>query len=256
MSVLSHLQSVATAAVLSGDETKSITTSIATIGSRLDAYFGDQISRHVRFGSSTRGTILPRKMDDHSDIDYMVVFASNDAKPQTYLDRLKRFAEKYYSSSETKQSHPSVVLELNHIKFDLVPATSSFLGLQIPNKADGWQSTDPVQFSTDLELANKNNGSLLKPAIRLIKYWNAKRGYVYDSFALEKWIAALGFWGCSNVRDYTFHIVDQFNSWTGAQWQRDEVARAQKIIADTRALERDGFPALAEKEVKKLIPET
>lgn len=255
MSVLTHLQSVAAGAVLSTAETSSIATSIGTIGTRLDAYFGDKLSKHFRFGSSTRGTILPRKMDEHSDIDYMIVFAANDAQPQTYLDRLKRFAEKYYSSSETKQSHPSVVLELNHIKFDLVPATSTYFGLQIPDSSGSWQNTDPVAFSSELELANKNNASLLKPAIRLIKYWNAKRGYVYDSFALEKWIAAMGFWGCTNVRDYAFHIVDQFNPWTGAQWQRDEVDRAQKIVSETRTLEKDGFPALAEKEVKKLIPE-
>src|SRR5260370_9100413 len=49
------------------------------------------IAQHFRFGSSTRGTILPRSMDEQSDIDYMVVFSDGSATPQTYLNRLKSF---------------------------------------------------------------------------------------------------------------------------------------------------------------------
>lgn len=35
--------------------------------------------------------------DPQSDIDYMIVFADSDAKPQAYLDRLRRFAEARYT---------------------------------------------------------------------------------------------------------------------------------------------------------------
>lgn len=51
------------------------------------------LKQHFRFGSSTRGTILPRSMDEQSDIDYMIVFNENNATPQTYLNRLKTFVE-------------------------------------------------------------------------------------------------------------------------------------------------------------------
>jgi Second Messenger Oligonucleotide or Dinucleotide Synthetase domain len=91
MSVITYLQGRASAAVLSGDEEKSINTSIATIKSRLTSHFGTGLSEQFRFGSSTRGTILPRSMDEHSDIDYMVVFSDSGFTPQTYLDRIKRF---------------------------------------------------------------------------------------------------------------------------------------------------------------------
>jgi hypothetical protein len=46
-------------------------------------------------------------MDYHSDIDYMVVLKEDGSVPQTYLDRIKRFAERYYNRSEIKQSNPS-----------------------------------------------------------------------------------------------------------------------------------------------------
>ena len=95
MSVLSFLTNTASSAVLSSPEQSSITTSITTLQSRMALHFDTGIiKQHFRFGSSTRGTILPRSMDEHSDIDYMIVFSDNTATPQTYLNRLKAFVEK------------------------------------------------------------------------------------------------------------------------------------------------------------------
>ena len=157
MSVLSFLTDTASNAVLSSAEQSSITTSISTLQNRIGLHFASgAIKQHFRFGSSTRGTILPRSMDEHSDIDYMIVFSENNATPQTYLNRLKAFVEKYYSSSEIRQSSPTIVLELNHIKFDLVPATATWTGeLQIPNGSGGWMTTNPNDFNSTLEAKNK-----------------------------------------------------------------------------------------------------
>ena len=126
MSVISYLEKRAGSAILSDTEQISINRSIDTIKNRLASYFGTQLSDHFRFGSSTRGTILPRSLDGESDIDYMVVFKDGGYTPQTYLDRLKRFADFYYSSSEIRQSSPSIILLLNHIRFDLVPAVNNW----------------------------------------------------------------------------------------------------------------------------------
>lgn len=59
----------------------------------------------------TRNTILPRYMDSHSDVDYMVVFKDSGFRPQTYLERLRRFVERNYTRSQIKQSHPTIQLE-------------------------------------------------------------------------------------------------------------------------------------------------
>lgn len=74
MSVNTHLADLASNLVLSDSEKSSISASITTLESRLDAYFGSNITERFQFGSNTRGTILPRKADSNSDIDYMVVF--------------------------------------------------------------------------------------------------------------------------------------------------------------------------------------
>ncbi|AZG76316.1 SMODS domain-containing nucleotidyltransferase [Methylocystis rosea] len=257
MSVLSYLEKRASDAVLSSDEKSSISTSITTLKTRLNVHFSSKVSEHFQFGSSTRGTILPRAMDAHSDIDYMIVFSERGYAPQTYLDRLKRFVETYYSRSEIYQSSPTVVLELNHIRFDLVPALSTGWGsYDIPSGLNNWQSTNPNDFNSTLENSNKNNSYLIKPTIRLAKFWNAKNDYVFESFSFEKWILNQYFYGCANQRDYLFSAFDALSATSPSeQWRRDKIERAKKIVAEVRQLERDNKPYSAESEVKRLIPE-
>ena len=69
MSVNSYLSSCASNLVLSSTEKDSISTSINTLETRLTSYFGYNIKEKFKFGSYTRGTILPRKVDDNSDVD-------------------------------------------------------------------------------------------------------------------------------------------------------------------------------------------
>ncbi|UDF03491.1 hypothetical protein [Asticcacaulis sp. AND118] len=257
MSVLSYLQNRASGAVLSNTENNSISTSINTLRNRINSYF-TSVSEHFQFGSSTRGTILPRIMDSRSDIDYMVVFNDPGYKPQAYLDRLKKFAEYYYSSSEIRQSSPTIILELNHIKFELVPAlrVAWSSNYQIPNGTENWQFTNPNDFNSTLTAKNNNEKYLIKPTIRLVKYWNSQNGYVYSSFLFEKWIVDQSYFYCSNQRDYLFSVFDKLIiSYDESQWRRDKVQRAKDIIAKVREYEKDNMPFSAESEVKKLIPE-
>lgn len=257
MSVLSYLQARASQAVLSPSELSSINTSISTLGTRLSSYFGASLSEHFRFGSSTRGTILPRAMDEHSDIDYMVVFSDSGYTPQTYIDRLRRFAEYYYSTSDIKQSSPTIVLQLNHIKFDLVPALKGYLTgtYRIPNGTSAWQDTNPNDFNATLTAKNQAESNLIKPTIRLAKLWNAKAGYVFDSFGFERWIVAQYYLFVSNQKDYLFSVFDKLSATEAAQWRNEKISRAKQIVAQVREYERDDMPYTAEAEVKKLIPE-
>lgn len=259
MSVLSHLTRRSSEARLSGAETEAISRSIVALQGRVNTFFGGQVSAHFQFGSSTRGTILPRAMDPDSDVDYMVVFADATYKPQTYLDRLRRFVERYYQQSEVVQSNPTIVLNLNHIRFELVPAINTFYGgLQIPAPATSyqeWMSTDPLGFTRQLNEANVRHGNLLKPTIRLMKYWNARNGYVYGSFLLEKALAAVPYWGAVNQRDYFYAAVESLYAGNfRTQWRADKVAQAQKVIQSARANESWGYHELAEADVRRLVP--
>lgn len=262
MSALNHLTTTASSLVLSSSEKSSIDTSISTLKTRLNDWFGSDIKEQIKFGSSTRGTILPRKADERSDIDYMIVFDNDDnCKPQTFIDRLKTFASAKYSTSEIHQSHPTVVLMLNHIKFDLVPAYKSdnFLNtLYIPAPATDfadWTSTDPNGFNQTLTSKNNNNNNQIKPMIRLVKYWNACNGYVYESFGLEQDLVGQLYFFCTNLKDYLLSGINGLNTTGLPQYKSDKVQRARDIVAQVKEFERINLPDNAETEIKKLIPD-
>lgn len=264
MTINSYLTNLANQAILRDDEKAGVQRSITTLQMRLADHFGAQMSQHFVFGSYSRGTILPRSMDPQSDVDYMVVFSDGGLQPQSYLDRLRRFAELRYARSEVAQSHPTVALELNHIRFELVPALQNWWGgLQIPAKVSGyqsWQDTDPKGFNNTLTGANQANGNLIKPLVRIMKYWNAKAGYPFESFALEQQVAGheYGFFGLRawrQIGDYFFQIVDALDAGLFApQWKRDAVARLKELTTKARTLERAGQIAQAKAVIAKLVP--
>ena len=122
MSVLSYLTDLSSSITIADWERNSIDTSINTLSTKLGNYF-DNIATKFVFGSYDRRTILRRSKDSNSDVDFMVCFTDgNEWTPQTLMNRLKRFAEANYSKNEIYQSSPTIVLELSHIKFELVPA--------------------------------------------------------------------------------------------------------------------------------------
>lgn len=151
MTVLGYLENLAGDLNLAEQEKESIATSIQTIKYRLETHFDDELEEVLRFGSSTRNTMLPRSADAKSDVDYLVVFNS-DYNPQTYLNKLKRFAKKYYPYSYYRQSSPAVVLELNHLMFDLVPGRKGLLwGYKIPAPDDSTFEKMEGNSATKLE---------------------------------------------------------------------------------------------------------
>lgn len=76
MSVNTYLQGLGSSLVLSSSERASISTSVDTIKSRLTSYFRSSVTEKKLYGSYVRETILPRKADEKSDVDLMVVFSN------------------------------------------------------------------------------------------------------------------------------------------------------------------------------------
>lgn len=115
-------------------------------------------------------------------------------------------------------------------------------------------STNPNDFNATLEAKNKEHRSLIKPTIRLFKYWNAKSGFPFESFEMEKWVCGLQFWWLTSQKDYFFAVIDNLSTSSSySQWVNNEITRAKNIVANVRQYEKDDMPATAENEIKKLF---
>ena len=202
-------------------EQKKIDASVATLKIRLRFHFGSDILSVVEFGSYKRDTILPRQYDELSDVDLMIFFnhSSLQVSPGTYRNYLMKFAEERYSRSAVKKSHPTVVLELDHIKYDLVPAYEEISvwsinkTTYIPQTDSSWMTTDPHGFNAELTRVNTANGSNIKKVVRLLKAWNAKVDFPIPSYTLEQEIARMTYWGCTTLEDYFFRAIENLNGY-------------------------------------------
>lgn len=131
-------------------EREDIDKKVQILKNNIKLYFGNSVSDILIFGSYKRDTILPREFDESSDIDILVIFnqAEKEFTPETYRNQLRRFAGFKYSTTRVVKDHPSIVLEMSKIKFDLVPCriyqTYWSSTYQIPSKNGAWMNTDPI----------------------------------------------------------------------------------------------------------------
>lgn len=256
MSVNSYLSNLASDLVLSSKEKDHISTSVDTIKTRLNLYFSTEVEEKKVFGSYVRGTILPRKADEKSDVDIMVVFKNPFGyKPQTFLNKLRGFAKKYYSSSEIYQSSPTIVLELNHIKFELTPAYVQYEMYYIPNGPSDWMYTDPDGFYSTLTQCNVKNASKIKTVVRLLKHWNIAKNYRnMASFSLEKKIAeemTYAYITCTSYTDYLKKALNVIKYYTDIE--RINIAIGH--IDSALDYEENNMPYSALTEIKRAFPE-
>ena len=202
------------------DERNGIDRSLSYLKSNIKTYFGTRVNSVTTFGSFTRGTIIPRKYDLNSDVDLLIDFNKTDypeRTPETYRNNLKTFADAKYPRSVSNKDLPSIMLELSNIKFDLVPSIieeSWFSStIYIPKSGNEWQETDPKGFNSKLTEANQQYNSVVKPIIRLLKYWNHRTNYPFASYELEQIIADMNFSGDTIESGFYYAIDNLPTSW-------------------------------------------
>ena len=126
MSINRYLEETASKLIIKGNEKESIDVSLNTFKDRMRDYFSKNESVNLKeikvFGSYQRDTNLPQSVDYGTDVDIMLVMDNDGSTPQTYLDRVRRGVEAKYSTSQIRQSSPTVVLQMLHIKFEITPA--------------------------------------------------------------------------------------------------------------------------------------
>ena len=265
----SYLTSMQNNLYVNGKEKDSIKKSIDAIYERLNYYFGTgkhnyhKIIKKEIFGSYSRDTTLSRKYDKNSDIDLMIVF--EDAKeynPQTCLNWLKDFAEYWYPNSLVKQSLPTVIIELQNIKFELVPAyVNDFDMCYIARDSSNWQYTNPKDLNKKMNDLNIKTNYEFKRVIRLIKYWNVQKNYRgYKSYALEEYLVEkfeTTYSFCKNQYDYLDWGLYHLKNWTdiNTEYIKLRIETAINNLNSAKEYEDEYDYENAIKYMEKIIPE-
>ncbi len=259
MSVLSYLESLAGDALPLPSEKKKVQDAVLKLQERLTRHFGQELEQHFKFGSSVRGTNLPQQYAEDMDIDYLVVFRERGLVPKTLLRKLVDFSQKHYRRSEVFQSSPAVVIVMSSVRFELVPARRTLTGIfhshEIPNAgATDWVGTNPRDFEHALIERNKACHSRLKVAIRLVKMWNAKNGYVFSSFRLENIAFDLSYPWDKNLKDYFCRLLLELPEFElDAAWRMERLRRGKDLLADALRLEKNGEVTHAYKVLDRLF---
>ena len=254
MNINSYLRETSAKLIVKDDEKEKIQKSINAFIDHIKHYFTHQeyfrILDVIVFGSYSRDTNLPRSIDEDSDVDIMVVFEKDGSTPQTYLNRIKRAVEYWYQSSEIKQSSPTIVLDMNHIKFEITPAVFEY-GMYYIKNNDRWMPTHALEDFNYLSLANKNNKFDIKPIIRLIKYWNVNIDKKYcSSYEIEKAIVDYFLSGVYSSYDFKNKLLIAFESII--HLDKIDVPKAIRNLKEAISDETK-YPSCAEDEIMKVI---
>lgn len=237
----------------------NIARSVDSISRNIQTHFQDDVTHVMVFGSYSRDTLLPREYDSNSDVDILILFASENGKlkPESYRERLKKFASQQYQHGKVVKDHPSIVVELDHINFDLVPGIFDegvfYDSIEIPGKENDWIETSPQKFNKTLVEANTRCSSILKPIIRVLKYWNACSGYPYSSFELESMLANFNYSG-DNYQKAFFYAIDNLETWSYPGIVSQKVEALQKKAKYVKEFLDNNDLVNAKRMVSKILP--
>ncbi|MFM2223801.1 MAG: hypothetical protein RJA07_3 [Bacteroidota bacterium] len=242
------------------NEKIKIENSLTNIKSKLKKEFKEDIVDIEVFGSYVRKTNLPRHYDEKSDIDLMVIFNHNNinVNPSTYRKHLHDFVQKYYGNSISYKSQPAVVLELDFIKYDMVPAykEESWLfstNTYIPQSNTDWMKTSPHEFSKELDEINEKYEFNVKRIIRLLKAWNAKCGYPIESFELEKEIADFNF-SNETLESGFLYAIDELSSSRYSNSAEEKIESLQYNAEKVKDALDDNDATAALKWLGRILP--
>jgi len=232
-----------------------IDKSIEYLTEKIWGLFQEKLHSVTVFGSFDRETFI--NGDPDADVDIAIIFKKNDLQPQTYLDKIKTFCETKYPRSDIYPDHPTIVIEMNHIKFELVPAyTYSENTLKIPaprSKDLKWISTNPKDFKLKLTEKDKANKNFISPVIRILKYWNGLNGKLLSSYEIEKCLVNR-LYTCSTLKDYFFSAVTGIEELIKTEAQKKCYLTLKEKCRRLRVLEREKFLEYIEAEIASILP--
>ena len=182
----------------------------------------DYVSHTFLTGSYKKKTLI----NPANDIDVFVVlkgYSNYDIKPNTILDKLKKDLQKTYPNTKIKQDKPCIVIEFNHVTFELTPAIEvakyrGYNSFYIPemSKNNTWQKVEnPRVLEEKLTEANKQLNQKLNPLIKMMKKCKINNNIKTPSFEMEK-MAIDSLYNFNGFRDGVQQLLKVYN------WRHNE----------------------------------
>ncbi|MCD6065866.1 MAG: hypothetical protein K0S33_692 [Bacteroidetes bacterium] len=260
---IEYLNQLAAKLKLGVTEKESIGNSVKNIKDKLESFFADDgLKEVIPFGSYDRDTLLTRKIDEESDVDILIVFDEKRWESQTYLNKLKRFAEENYPRSENYQDHPTIAIELVKIKFELVPCiykegnswdSGKYL---IPKKENAeleWIETNPNSLKNEINEYKKTK-PVLMDLIHLYKYWNIDNGRLYSTFTVETFL--LKHFDYERDLYYNFYNIIGELHFTNPKKEQNELSeKTKQYKTNIDLLIAKGMRDYALTELQKILPD-
>jgi predicted nucleotidyltransferase len=238
-------------------ERKSIDNSIESLKKKIWAFFQNKLDDVLIFGSYDRGTMLSPSINQLADVDILVVFKKDEFQPQTYLNQLKTFAEKTFTKFDVFQDHPTIGVEMEKIRFELVPAQyERYVGYKIPEspgKDLKWMSTNPKEFKESLLKKDEKESGMTIPLVKILKYWNHLNGKKFSPFNLET-IAIEERYSGENLKEDFYNFVSKFSNYRMSDEQTEVMAVLIEKRRRLKAMEDDNIFEYVEQELNTFLP--
>ena len=255
MDVNSYLTKLDNFLLLEKEKKEKIEKSIGYIKQKLWGIFQERLSEVKVFGSFAKDTFIAA--DTEADVDVLLTFKNKDFQPQTYLNQIKSFAAEHYPRSNVYPDHPTIAIELEHIKFEIVPAIFvSQDEVRIPaprTKELKWINSNPTRIQNKINEKDKNNKGLIKPLIRIFKYWNYLINKPFNSFEIEKHLVNK-LYDARDLREYFYSAASSFSEISNTVEQKKFYEISKEKRRRLRILETNNIPEYIEAELKTILP--
>lgn len=222
--------------------------------------FKSELDTVTIFGSYDRGTAFALPGDKKNfDVDILITFRKDQYHPETYLKKIKNLGQQIYPRSGVSADFPSVAVEMNLMKFELVPAIKTGNGTEVKipaprGKEEKWIETNPEKFKKRLEQRNKDCDGMITPLVKLAKYWNKCNGDNFYSFYLEEFIINNNYPGCDTIREYFFEFISDLGTGDKTDAQKKAITDLKEKKRIIKVLEDGKVPEHIETELNSFIP--
>jgi len=189
----------------------------------------DYVSHTFLTGSYKKKTLI----NPANDIDVFIVlkgYSENNITPNAILNKLKKDLQKTYPNTTIKQNKPCIVIEFNHVTFELTPAIeienywTNDNEFYIPemSKNNTWQKVEnPRILEKSLVEANQRLSQKLNPLIKMMKKCKINNNIKAPSFEMEK-MAISSLYDFSGFRDGVQQLLKVYN-WTHKKYNSYDI---------------------------------